>query len=104
MALPLIMGISVGAAVPVLLSAVGANKDGKCTAIAYLSSNILGVVFGSAVFYLLNALLNFSFIDNNMTMTTVAALNSIYRLIVVVVLFPFYRHVETVVLMSRKDK
>jgi len=94
MALPLIMGIAIGASVPVLLSAVGATKDGKRTALAYLTSNTLGVILFALVFYGLNAFLEFSFMNETMTMTTVAALNSIYRLVVVVVLFPLYRQLE----------
>jgi len=96
MAFPLIMGISVGAAVPVLLSAIGATRDGKCTAMAYLISNMFGVILGGTVFYGLNAFLNFSFMNQAMTMTTVAALNSVYRFLVVAILFPFSRQLEAV--------
>ena len=41
------MGIAIGAAVPVLLSALGANLHGKRTAFIYLLIDVLGVsVFG----------------------------------------------------------
>lgn len=80
MALPLIMGISIGASVPVLLSAIGATTNGKRTALAYLTSNTLGVILSATIFYGFNTILNFSFIKETMTMVTVAALNSIYRL------------------------
>lgn len=96
MAFPLIMGIAIGSSVPVLLSAVGATKDGKYTAISYLTSNTLGVIIGAAIFYSLNALLSFSFMNNTMTMTSVAALNSIFRLVIVAVLFPLNRHLEAI--------
>ena len=96
MALPLIMGIAIGAAVPVLLSAVGATTDGKRTALAYLTSNTLGVISTATVFYGLNAILNFSFMKETMTMTTVAALNSIYRFVVVAGLFPLNRQLEAI--------
>lgn len=94
MAFPLTMGISIGASVPVLLSAVGATKDGKRIAISYLISNSIGVILTAPVFYGLNAFLSFSFMNQTMTMTTVAALNSVYRFAVVIVLFPFYRKLE----------
>jgi len=96
MALPLIMGIAIGASVPVLLSAVGATKNGKSTALAYLTSNTIGVIISATVFYGLNALLHFSFLNETMTMTTVAALNSIYRLAVVAVLFPLSKQLEAI--------
>lgn len=91
MALPLVMGIAIGAAIPVLLSAVGATTNGKRTAISYLIINLLGVTVSAGIFYDLNAFLHFSFMSKTMTMVTVAALNSIYRFLVVVVLFPLYK-------------
>jgi len=108
MALPLIMGIAIGASVPVLLSAVGATTDGKRTALAYLTSNILGVVLCATFFYGFNAFLRFSFMNQTMTMTSIAALNSIYRFAVVAVLFPLYRQLEAlskwIVRTDREDK
>ena len=43
-ALPLLMGIAIGASFPVLLSALGANTDGKRTALVYLVASLLGVL------------------------------------------------------------
>ena len=96
MALPLIMGIGIGASVPVLLSAIGATTDGKRTALAYLTINTLGVILTGTVFYGLNSFLHFPFMNKIMTMMTVAALNSIYRLVVVIVLFPLHRQLEAI--------
>lgn len=96
MALPLIMGIAIGAAVPVLLSAIGATTNGKRTAVAYLTSNVLGVILVASVFYSLNAFIDFPFMNKTMTMVTVAALNSFYRFIVVVALFPLNRQLELI--------
>lgn len=93
-ALPLIMGIAIGAAVPVLLSAIGATTDGKRTALAYLTSNTIGVILGAAVFYGLDAFLRFPFMNETMTMTSIAVLNSVYRFLEVAVLFPLIRQLE----------
>ena len=97
MALPLLMGIAIGAAIPVLLSAVGSTAEGKRTALAYLISNVLGAAFSGVVFYGLNAFLRFPFMQDTMTMTTIAALNSVYRLAIVTVLFPMRRQIEAIV-------
>ena len=59
-ALPIIMGIAIGASVPVLLSALGATTDGKRTAFSYLVVDVLGTVVFSAIFYSLNAFLSFA--------------------------------------------
>lgn len=96
MALPLIMGIAIGAAVPVLLSAIGATANGKRTALAYLTSNTLGVILCASLFYVLNGFLNFSFMGTTMTIITIAILNSVYRLVVVVVLYPLVKQIEAI--------
>ena len=69
-ALPIILGISIGAALPVLLSAISANTNGRRTAWVYLIISVLGVVVCAPIFYLLDAFLHFSF--TGMTMNTVS--------------------------------
>ena len=66
-ALPIIMGIAIGAAVPVLLSALGANVSGKRTAFVYLLIDVLGVVIWGCIFYAVNAVVHFDFMDTTMT-------------------------------------
>lgn len=96
-ALPVIMGIAIGAAVPVLISAVGANVDGKRTAMVYLVVEAVGVVFWAALFYLANALFSFSFMSTTMTAVSIAALNTLFRFVKVVILMPFIDVIESVV-------
>lgn len=96
MALPLTMGIAIGAAVPVLLSAVGATAEGKRTALAYLTSNVLGVILCAIIFYGLDLILDFTFVKATMTMVSVAALNTVYRLVVVAGLFPLSKQIEEI--------
>lgn len=88
-ALPVIMGIAIGASLPVLLSALGANTQGKRTAFVYLLIDVLGVVFWAIVFYLINAVHPLAIMDRTMTSVSVAALNSIFRLLTLLALAPF---------------
>ncbi len=87
--LPLIIGISIGAAVPVLLSAIGAIAEGKQTALAYLTSNVMGALFVGVLFYGIAMFVEIPFMSSTLTMVTVALVNTIYRLIVILVLSPF---------------
>lgn len=95
-ALPLIMGIAIGAAVPVLLSALGSGTDGKRTALSYLTVDVLGVIIVSAVFYALNAALDFSFMGRIMNSVNIAFVNTLFRVIVVIVLAPFISVIEKI--------
>ena len=96
-AYPIIMGIAIGAAVPVLLSALGANASGKRTSFAYLLIDVLGVIIWSVVFYGINAVHPFSFLDVTLTTVTIALMNTLFRLATVVVLTPFMNLLEKLV-------
>ena len=103
-ALPIIMGIAIGAALPVLLSAVGANVNGKRTAMVYLVVEVAGVVFWAAVFYLANAVFRFDFLNMPMTSVSIAFVNTLFRFVKVVILLPFTDVIEAVVNALIKDK
>ena len=104
MALPIIMGIAIGAALPVLLSAIGANVDGKRTAMVYLVVEVVGVIFWAAAFYLVNAVVQFDFMSMTMSSVSIAFVNTLFRFVKVVILLPFIDVIEKVVDLLVKDK
>ena len=97
MAFPIIMGIGIGASVPVMLSALGASTNGKRTAFVYLIIDILGAVVVGTIFYIVNAAVGFEFMKMPMTMVLVALVNTLYRLAVVIVLTPAIGLLEKIV-------
>ena len=102
-AFPIVLGIGVGAACPVLISAIGANKNGKRTALIYLMNDLFGMIFWGIVFYAVNGVLHFSFMDQIMTPVLVALTNTVFRVATVCVLFPFIPRLEKLVCMLVKD-
>lgn len=104
LALPVIMGIAIGASVPVLLSALGANASGKRTAFIYLLVDALGAFIFGILFYSANALLHFGIMDRPMTMMSVALLNTVFRAIIVLLLFPLIGLLEKLVNLLIKEK
>ena len=103
-ALPIIMGIAIGASVPVLLSALGASTDGKRTALSYLVVDTLGVIVFSLLFYSINAVVHFAFMSTPLRSVNIALLNTVFRLIVVALLLPFISLLEKLVSTLIKDK
>ena len=102
-ALPITMGIGVGAACPVLLSSIGTNKNGKRTALIYLFNDLFGMLFWSIVFYTVNAFVHFPFMDMTMSPVTVALLNTVFRAATILVLIPFIKVIEKLVYTVVKD-
>ena len=102
-AFPIIMGIAIGAAVPVLLSAMGASADGKRTALSYLIIDLFGVVIVSVIFYAVNAFVHFGFMSRTMTAVSIALVNTLFRVVIVMILAPMTGLIEKFVSLFVKD-
>lgn len=102
-AFPIIMGIAIGAAVPVLLSAMGASADGKRTALSYLIIDLFGVVIVSVIFYAINAFVHFGFMSRSMTAVSIAFVNTLFRVVIVMILAPMTGLIEKFVSLFVKD-
>ena len=97
-ALPIILGIAIGASVPVLLSGMGSSREGKRTAVSYLVIEVLRVILFAAIFYGLYAILHFAIMQRVMDMFSIALLNTIFRVSTVLVLAWFIPLIEKLVI------
>lgn len=88
-AFPIILGIAAGAAVPVLLSAIGAKTAGRRSAWAYLAVSAAGAIICGAAFYAADAAVNFGFADRIMSPVSVAVVNTLFRAVTAFLLLPF---------------
>lgn len=100
---PMIMGISVGAATPVLLSAVGTNKNAKRTALSHLLNNTIAMMLFSILFYGMNAFLHVPFLHTTMQPLPIAAINIVFRLLTALVLLPFTKYLEMLLCLLLPD-
>ncbi len=102
-ALPITMGIGVGASCPVLLSSIGTNKNGKRTALVYLLIDLTGMIFWSIVFYSVHAFVRFPFMDMIMGPVQIALLNTVYRTVNISGLLPMSKWIEKFVFWAVRD-
>lgn len=102
-AVPIIMGMGIGAATPVLLSAIGANTNGKRTAFVYLFNDLFGAIIWGTIFYSLNAIVHFNFMNATMSPIDIAAINSVFRIATILALCPFIKAIEKLVCFIFKD-
>ena len=103
-ALPLLMGVAIGASFPVLLSALGANPDGKRTAWVYLVASTIGVLVCASLFYLADTIFRFDFLRQIMNPFSLALVNTFLRLAIVVLLLPFIDALDALVCMIVREK
>ena len=107
-AIPIIMGQNIGTCVTALISSMGAGKNGKRAALIHLYFNVIAVVVVLSLFYLCNWIFRFAiagvpFVEKTIDMWGVAAVHTIFKLISVVILSPFYRQLERLAYKSVKD-
>ena len=88
-AIPIIMGQNIGTCVTALISSVGANKNAHRAAVVHLYFNLIGVGLFLAVFYSLNAVLRFAFVNDTIEAWGIAVVHSIFNLCTTLVLLPF---------------
>ncbi len=93
-----------GGALPVLLGALGANRNGVRTAVAHLLIDILGAVVCGAIFYTVNALHPLAILTSSVSIVGVAALNTAFRLVTVVALAPFIGLLEKLTNLLVREK
>lgn len=103
-ALPMCMGIGIGAATPVLLSSIGTSVNAKRTALVYLLNDVFAMLIGSTLFYSANALVHFSFYTMVLNPFSIALLNTVYRLLTMMILLPFTKAIEKLTKILIKER
>ena len=103
MALPMIMGQNVGTCVTAMLSSIGTSKNAKRAAVAHLISTVIGAIVCMIIFYLVNSIVNFTFLDMPATPAGVAMIHTSFNIIIVSILTPCIPLVEKLICMIVKD-
>lgn len=101
--IPIIIGMDIGACVPVLISGIGANKNGKRTALIYLLFNLIGSIVFMVCLYSINAFADFAFMNAPATASGIAVVNTVFKVFAAAVLLPFTHKLETLVKWIVKD-
>ena len=101
MAIPIILGQNIGTCVTAMLSALGANKNGKRTAVVHLFFNVIGVIFWLSMYYLAGWMLGsaqmFDFMGfQSMTIDPfgIAIVHTVFKILAILLLWPFTKLLE----------
>ena len=93
-ALPIIMGQNIGTCVTALLSSIGATKNGTRAAIIHLYFNVIGTVTFMIVFYALNAVIHFSFLNLTAQEFGIAVIHTTFNIVTTAYLLPLRKVLE----------
>ncbi len=89
MAIPVVVGAEVGTCITAILSSLGANKNGKRTALMHLYFNIIKASLFMIIFYALNAVINFAFMNDKIGMVGIASIHTLINLVATPLMLPF---------------
>lgn len=103
-AIPIIFGQNIGTTITPILSSISGNTESKRVAFACLYIKVIGVTVVSVMFYSLNALFDFSFMDSNVNMISIATVHTLFNMFDAVVLMPFAKSIEKLTIKTIKSK
>lgn len=104
-AVPIILGQNIGTCFTAMISSIGANKNAKRAALVHLYFNVIGTILFMGIFYLLNAVFNFSFMDGMVTESGIATVHTLFNITATSFLLPFRKLlVKLACLTIRDDK
>ncbi len=101
-AVPIMVGIAIGASLPVIISSIGANGEAKKAAFSYLVIDFLGGIIVTILFYISSIWLKQQY-EVIVNPVSVALVNTILRIIMIVILSPFIDVIERIVDFIIKD-
>ena len=110
-AIPIVMGQNIGTCVTALLSSIGATKNGKRAAIVHLYFNVIGVIVWLSLFYLVDAFVDFPFLNVNaetgvapaVNTWMIAGIHTIFKFLCVILFAPFMKWLEKLACLTIKD-
>ena len=103
-AIPMVVGMCIGACVPVLISAIGANINGKRTAFVYLYFNLAGAVILMSLFYLVHAFADFEIMHKTASSMGIAIVNTVFKVAATVILAPMAKLLEKMAILTIREK
>ncbi len=104
MALPLITGAGIGTCVTAMISSIGANKNAKRVAAVNFYFKAIGTVVCLSVFYGLNAIFHFDFVDAPISTLGIAVVHTLFNIINTIIFLPFTKQLERLAKVTIREK
>lgn len=103
-AIPMVIGMCIGACAPILLSAIGANINGKRTAFVYLFFNLVGAIILMIPFYIVDLCVDIEFLRLPASSFGIAIINTVFNTVATILLMPFTKLLINLVSLVIRNK
>ncbi|MBQ8587795.1 MAG: Na/Pi cotransporter family protein [Clostridia bacterium] len=104
MAIPIILGQNIGTTITPVISSISGNTDSKRVALSCVYIKMIGVIIVASVFYIINAINPFPFMENNVSAFNIAVVHTLFNIISTIILMPFCNAIEKLAIKSVKGK
>lgn len=94
MAIPIIMGQNIGTCVTAVISSIGVNRSARRVAIIHIAFNCIGTLILLPILYLVNAFVDFAFMEWTISYAGIAVVHTIFNVVVTFLLLPFSKLLE----------
>jgi len=101
-AVPIILGQNIGTCATAMMSGVGASKNARRASIVHLLFNVIGTVIFMVVFYTLNAVIHFTFLQEAADSAGIALVHTGFNVLATLILLPFADFLEKLSLVIIK--
>lgn len=107
MAIPVIMGQNIGTCVTAIISSIGVNKNAKRVSVIHILFNLIGTLFFMTIFYGINMIFPFEFLQYRIEPVGIAAAHSVFNIGTTLLLFPFSKllvRLSTIIIKDSKEE
>ncbi len=106
-ALPIIMGINIGAGLIVLLASSGTNRDAKRAAWIYVLHNVIGALVFLAIICVMSFTSGKAWISESITSFDIAVIHTVYKIVNTFLQLPFFKQLiwlSRIIIPSQKEE
>lgn len=102
-AIPIILGQNIGTTITPIISSVSGNTESRRVAFSCLYIKMIGVIIVAAIFYILDAVVDFSFMDTQVSVLNIAIIHTLFNIFSTVILMPFCSVIEKLAFKTIHD-
>lgn len=99
-AIPIILGQNIGTCATAMISSVGTNKNARRTALVHLYFNVIGTLAFLILYYSLNAVFKFSFVEGAANAFNIAVVHTCFNVVATALMLPFNKLLEKLAYMT----
>ncbi|MBS7299340.1 MAG: Na/Pi cotransporter family protein [Eubacteriales bacterium] len=103
-AIPVILGQNIGTTITPIISAISGNTESKRVAFSCLYIKMIGVIAVAGLFYLLNSVVGFDFMNIKASAFDIAVIHTLFNIVSTVILMPFCSLIEKLAVKTIKSK